>query len=93
MAARNANRVCFDCRAAVRRSPWIEGDVRCPGCGRPCRALFTTPVPPKRDAAAWRELRQALRRAGHGLALRDYLTRLRPPRPGRPVPRFVRRPG
>ena len=57
----NASWVCFDCRESVRRPCHYEADVPCPRCAQICRCIGTKiPVPPKRDAKAWRELRESL---------------------------------
>lgn len=57
----NATWACFDCREAVRRPTQYAGDVPCPRCGQACTYLGTKiPLPPKRDAKAWQELRDEL---------------------------------
>jgi hypothetical protein len=75
----NGTWVCFDCRLAVRRPTWRHvtwarpwllgrrdvGDVRCGGCGQPCLFLGPTiEIPPKRDAAAWKALREHVEHFG-----------------------------
>src|SRR5688572_20496903 len=53
--------VCFDCRAAVRRSSAFAGAVSCPTCGKPCAYLgYKIPVPPKAKAREWAALHQQL---------------------------------
>lgn len=55
--------ICFDCRAAVRRSTTFEGEVPCPTCGRLCSYLgYKIPVPPKAKAKDWSALRDQLSR-------------------------------
>jgi hypothetical protein len=58
----NANWVCFHCRETVRR-PWSLADnAKCPACGQVCRYVGTKiPIPAKRNAKGWRELREYLR--------------------------------
>jgi hypothetical protein len=57
----NASWVCFDCRESVRRPCGYQADVPCPKCAQNCRCIGTKiPVPRKRDAKAWRELRESL---------------------------------
>ena len=68
----NGTWVCFDCRLAVRRrtwrwvlgfAPWLIGstelaDVRCSKCHKACHFLGpAVEIPPKRDVAAWTQLR------------------------------------
>ena len=115
----NGTWVCFDCRRAVRRPtwrlvafcrPWLIGStgvgrVRCPCCGRACRFLGPTiEVPPKRDVAGWRRLREQVNafrvkaveardrravRGRHDLEQRIGDLQSRPPNAGRD--RLVRR--
>lgn len=55
--------VCFDCRAAVRRSIAFAGEVPCPTCGRLCSYLgYKIPVPPRAKARDWSALRDRLAR-------------------------------
>ncbi len=57
----NAAWVCFDCRAAVRRSIAFAGEVPCSACGRPCAYLgYKIPVPPKSKLREWAALREQL---------------------------------
>lgn len=52
---------CFECRASVRREARSAAAVRCPSCGAPCESLGTRiPVPPKKDAKAWAQVRRHL---------------------------------
>jgi hypothetical protein len=56
----NSSWVCFECRLAVWRPTQHVGDVPCAECGVACWRLgYRSPVPAKRDAAAWRVLREA----------------------------------
>lgn len=55
--------VCFDCRAAVRRSTAFAGEVPCPTCGKLCSYLgYKIPVPPKGKVKDWSALRDQLSR-------------------------------
>jgi hypothetical protein len=71
--------VCFDCRAAVRRSINFAGEVPCPTCGKLCSYLgYRIPVPPKDKARDWLALRDQLSRermqqdlAAHVAAVRE----------------------
>ena len=55
--------VCFDCRAAVRRSTAFAGPVPCPTCAKACSYLgYKIPVPPKDKPRAWSALRNQLAR-------------------------------
>lgn len=55
--------VCFDCRAAVRRSTAFAGPVSCPICSRPCAYLgYKIPVPPKAKTREWVALHLQLSR-------------------------------
>ena len=67
------NVVCFDCRIALRRATWrlvtfmkpetigSTGKTLCPHCRQPCQFLGPSiPVPKKRDAKGWENLRQAI---------------------------------
>ena|SRR5688572_8743089 len=55
--------ICFDCRAAVRRSTAFAGEVPCPTCGKLCSYLgYKIPVPPKDKAKDWSALRDQLLR-------------------------------
>src|SRR5687768_8535882 len=55
--------VCFDCRAAVRRSTTFAGEVPCPTCGKLCSYLgYKVPVPHKDKAKDWSALRNQLSR-------------------------------
>lgn len=52
---------CFACRVAVRREGKSMAAVRCPACGKGCENLGTRiPVPPKKDAKAWEQVRSHL---------------------------------
>jgi len=56
----NSSWICFDCRLAVRRPTQFVGEVVCPECGVGCWCLgYKIPVPPKRDARAWRQLQES----------------------------------
>ena|SRR5688572_29450220 len=53
--------VCFDCRAAVRRSTAFAGEVPCPTCSKPCSYLgYKIPVPAKNKLREWSALREQL---------------------------------
>jgi hypothetical protein len=53
----NSSWVCCECRLAVRWPTQHLGDVPCSACGVACWPLgYKTPVPPKRDVEAWRNL-------------------------------------
>jgi hypothetical protein len=55
--------VCFDCRAAVRRSTAFAGEIPCPTCGKLCAYLgYKIPVPPKDKQREWSALRDQLAR-------------------------------
>ena len=55
--------VCFECRAAVRRSTAFAGEVSCPTCSKPCAYLgYKIPVPPKAKTREWAALHQQLSR-------------------------------
>src|SRR2546423_6356815 len=73
----NGTWVCFVCRVVIRRPtwraitfvrPWLIGSVDvsrvpCSKCGELCQFLGPTiEVPPKRDAKAWKLLRQKVAR-------------------------------
>ena len=74
----NANWVCFDCREAVRR-PWSLADnAKCPACGQVCRYAGTRiPIPAKRNAKGWRELREYLRDRRLAALERERIDRVR----------------
>ena len=57
----NGTWACFDCREAVRRPTQHTADIPCPKCGRACKYLGTKiPIPIRRNAKAWRQLRERL---------------------------------
>jgi hypothetical protein len=69
----NAAWICFDCRESVRRPTHWKANVPCPKCAQVCQCIGTKiPVPPKRDAKAWRELRESLDVQAIQLAEAEY---------------------
>jgi hypothetical protein len=53
------NYVCFNCRTAVRREQYIDRDVLCPDCGKPCENIgYKIPVPAKSKPQEWEDLRE-----------------------------------
>jgi DNA-directed RNA polymerase subunit RPC12/RpoP len=74
----NASYVCFDCRAAVRRSTPERAVVKCPSCGQRCQYLGRKiPVPPKSKVAAWRDLRASMATVRSNWAIRQERTAVR----------------
>ncbi len=74
----NATWLCFDCRAAMRRPVLDPGPVACSRCGKdaiPCGTR--TPVPPKQDLDAWRDLRQRIMQMRREIVELDEVRRAR----------------
>jgi hypothetical protein len=73
----NATWVCFDCRESVRRPTHYKADVPCPRCAQICQCIGTKiPVPPKRNARAWCDLRKALDAQAVRLAVNQFRRRV-----------------